>query len=233
MGINLKVKCVNNGRYNVFVITDDEYITNTITHGYEWDGWMRKDVEEYYKEGTEILDIGANIGYNSLMFSDYGPVYAFEPLFHKVVQLNIDNNNLKHKMYSVPIALSNKNGTSIMYFPTSVPNTGLRNYGGSSMYTFDGTDYSTETKVECRRLDDIYEGVTSFMKIDVEGHELEVLKGAENTIKKFMPTILIEIHDFGENNEVHKHLKELGYTDPIERPECMFLYLAKDIFSTM
>jgi len=233
MGKALQVKCVHNGKYNVFVIVDDEYITNTITHGYEWDGWMREDVEKCYKDGTEILDIGANIGYNSLMFSDYGPVYAFEPLFHKIVQLNIDNNNLKHKMYSVPIALSNKNDTSTMYFPTSVPNTGLRNYGGSSMYTFDGTDYSTETKVDCRRLDDIYKGVTSFMKIDVEGHELEVLKGAENTIKKFMPTILIEIHDFNENNEVHKYLKELGYTDPIERPECMFLYRAKDIFSTM
>src|SRR6056300_1904321 len=145
MGINLKVKCVNNGTYNVFVITDDEYITNTITHGYEWDGWMRKDVEEYYKEGTEILDIGANIGYNSLMFSDYGPVYAFEPLFHKVVQLNVENNKLKHNMYVSPIALSDENKTIDMYFPNAVEETGLRNYGGSSTQKTDGMDESTKT----------------------------------------------------------------------------------------
>jgi len=232
MTTTLQVKCVNNGKYNVFFIADDEYIGPTIAAGYEWDGWMRKDIEKYYKDGTEILDIGANIGYNSLMFSDYGPVYAFEPLFHKVVQLNAENNNLKHKMYSVPIALSNKDEIVNMYFPNCVENTGLRNYGGSSMYTFQGTDYTTETKVVTKKLDDIYTGSTSFIKIDVEGHEMQVLKGAENTIKKFMPTILIEIHDF-ENSEVPKYLKSLGYDDPEPRPDVMFLYRAKDILSTM
>ena len=233
MGFELKVKCVNNGKYDVFVIADDEYITNTILHGYEWDGWMREDVKKCYKEGTEILDVGANIGYNSLMFSDYGPVYSFEPLFHEIVKMNAQNKTLKHEMHPVPVALSNENKTTKMYLAQKVQETGLRNYGGSSMYTFEGTDYSTETDVQCCRLDDIYRGVTSFIKIDVEGHELEVLKGAKNTIKRCNPSILIEIHDFDENNEVHKYLKELGYADPKERPECMFLYLAKDIFSTI
>ena len=166
------------------------------------------------------------------MFSDYGPVYAFEPLFHKIVKLNIENNTLKHMMYSIPIALSDKDEEVNMYFPNVVKHTGLRNYGGSSMYAFEGTDYTTETKVTCKRLDDIYKGATSFMKIDVEGHEIQVLKGAENTIKKYMPTILVEIHDF-ENSEVPKFLKTLGYHDPEPRPECMYLYRAKDIFSTM
>jgi len=229
---SLQVKCVNNGKYNVFIIADDEYISHTIASGHEWDGWMRKDVAECFKEGTEILDIGANIGYNSLMFSDYGPTYAFEPLFHKIVQLNIDNNKLKHKMYSIPFALSDKNDVVDMYLPNAVKNTGLRNYGGSSMYTFEGTDYTTETKVDCKRLDDIYIGKTSFIKIDVEGHELEVLKGAENTIRRCMPTILIEIHNF-EKSEVPIFMKSLGYDNPESRPEFMFLYRAKDIFSTI
>jgi hypothetical protein len=93
-------------------------------------------------------------------------------------------------------------------------------------------DESTKTTVSCHRLDDIYKGRVSLIKIDVEGHELEVLKGAENTIKKYMPTLLIEIFDF-ENNEVPKYLKSLGYDDPEERPEHVYLYRAKDIFSTM
>ena len=232
MGTQLQVKCVNNGKYNVFFIADDEYIGPTISAGYEWDGWMRSDVKDCYTEGTEILDIGANIGYNSLIFSDYGPTYAFEPLFHKVVQLNINNNKLNHKMYCVPLALSNENKIVDMYFPKKVNATGLRNYGGSSMYVSEGTDLETKARVNCRKLDDIYKGVTSFMKIDVEGHELEVLKGAENTIKTCNPSILIEILDF-EESEVPKYMKELGYKDPESRPEHMFLYRAKDIFSTM
>ena len=70
MSSELKIDLVrvNNGRYTVFVIENDEYIGPVIARGYEWDGWMRKDIQEYYKEGTEILDIGANIGYNALMF---------------------------------------------------------------------------------------------------------------------------------------------------------------------
>lgn len=231
MGVTLQVKCVNNGKYNVFFMANDEYIGPTIASGYEWDGWMRKDVESFYKEGTEILDIGANIGYNSLMFSDYGPVYAFEPLFHTIVQLNIDNNNLKHNMYIIPIALSDKREDVPMYLPTQTPK-GYRNYGGSSIHFTDQQDSETKTNVPCHRLDDIYKGVTSFIKIDVEGHELQVLKGAENTIKKFMPTILIEIHDF-ENSEVPNYLKSLGYDEPEPRPDVMFLYRAKDILSTM
>ena len=231
MGTTLQVKCVNNGKYNVFVISNDEYIAPTIAAGYEWDEWMRYDIEELYKEGTEILDIGANIGYNSLMFSDYGPVYAFEPLFHKIVQMNVDNNKLKHKMYVIPVALSDKQENIDMYLPVQTKK-GHRNYGGSSIHFSNELDPETKTNVPCHRLDDIYKGVPSFIKIDVEGHEMQVLKGAENTIKKYMPTILIEIHDF-ENSEVPKYLKSLGYEDPESRPDVMFLYRAKDIFSTM
>jgi FkbM family methyltransferase len=223
MSRTLQVKCVNNGKYNVCYMADDEYIGPCIARGYEWDGWMREDLEKYYKDGTDILDIGANIGYNTLMFSDYGPVYAFEPLFHKVTIMNVENNNLKNSVYVVPVALSDKNENKHMYFPKAVKQTGLRNYGGSSIQKTEGMDESTKTEIECRRLDDVYKGVPSVIKIDVEGHELEVLKGAENIIKKYMPTLLIEIFDF-ENNEVPKYLKSLGYGDPEERPEHVYLY---------
>jgi hypothetical protein len=59
-----------------------------------------------------------------------------------------------------------------------------------------------------------------------------VLKGAENTIKKYTPMILVELFDF-ENNKAAKYLKSLGYDDPEERPEHVYLYRANDIFSTI
>ena len=62
--IHLNLKNTNNGKYNVFIIADDEYIGPTINAGCEWDGWMREDIQKYYTPGTEIFDIGANIGYN-------------------------------------------------------------------------------------------------------------------------------------------------------------------------
>lgn len=232
--INLVVNCINNGRYNVFTIADDEYIGPTINSGHEWDGWMREDVQKYYVPGTEIFDIGANIGYNSLMFSDYGPVYAFEPVYHKIVDLNIENNNLKHQIHSIPIALSNNSETVNMYLPNKVKTTGLRNYGGTSIHVDEGTDHSNKTGVMCRRLDDIYydKGNVSFIKLDVEGHELQVLEGAKKVITKNLPTILVELIDY-ENSKVPSFLKDLGYTmDPIERPEKMFLFPSPRTYST-
>jgi FkbM family methyltransferase len=219
----LIVKCIHNGKYNVFTIADDEYIGPTINAGYEWDGWMRKDLERYYKKGTDIIDIGANIGYNALMFSDYGPVHAYEPLFHKIVKMNIEKNILKNTIELKPYALSDKTQTIPMYYPNSVNTTGLRNYGGSSMYLKEWSDESSKTDVECHRLDDVYTGIPSIIKIDVEGHELEVLKGAEQIIRKYKPTILIEIFEF-EKNEVSKFIKTLGYGTPEERPEHVYLY---------
>ena len=47
---------------------------------------MRETVKNLYKPGTDLLDIGGNIGYNALMFSDYGPVHSYEPVFHSIIE---------------------------------------------------------------------------------------------------------------------------------------------------
>ena len=224
---------VNNGIYNVFVIEDDEYIGPAIARGYEWDGWMRRDIQENYKPGTDILDIGANIGYNTLMFSDYGPVHTFEPVYDEIVDMNIKNNNLKNQVKLYDCALSNVECVSTMYIPQrGCTYENKINYGGTSMCMHEERFGNQMVHAQCKRLDDIYDGIPSIIKIDVEGHELQVLEGAINTIKTHMPMILIEIHNF-ENSEIPKFLENLGYGTPIERPEVMFLYRAKDISSIM
>ena len=222
--MDLKLLKINNGIYDVTVIANDEYIGPSIIQGHEWDRWMRREARLYHKPGTHILDIGANIGYNMLMFSDYGPVIAFEPVFHQIVKMNVENNTLRHQVQVVKCALSDVKELREMNIPVHgcESNTHI-NYGGASLYTSE-TVKTTPITVNCERLDDIYDGVPSLMKIDVEGHELNVLKGATETIKKHKPAILIEIHDFTEENEVHVYLKSLGYDDPIKKPEAIYLY---------
>ena len=53
----LSVKCVNNGKYNVFTIADDEYIRPVIEAGYEWDGWMREDVNITYQVQKYLISV--------------------------------------------------------------------------------------------------------------------------------------------------------------------------------
>ena len=233
MALEVNLIGVNNGIYKVAVIKDDEYIGPTIASGNEWNGWMRPDIEKYYKPGTDIIDVGANIGYNTLMFSDYGPVHSFEPVYYQIVDININNNNLKNNVYIYNSALSNEEREDTMYIPErGCANSDKKNYGETSLIKQKEKIGNKTIDVKCQRLDDVYTGTPSIIKIDVEGHELQMLEGAVNIIKTNMPTILIEICDY-ENSEIPKFLKDLGYDEPEKRPEHMFLYRAKDIFSTM
>ena len=221
--MKLRYELVSNGIYDIYVISDDEYIGPSIARGHEWDGFMRRDVRMLHKPGTDIIDIGANIGYNTLLFSDYGPVLSFEPLYGELVELNVKNNILRYPVQVIPCALSDEKSITKIYIPSRGCQSNVINYGGTSFHHQDemrgeGVD------VHCERLDDIYTGVPSFIKIDVEGHELQVLKGASETIKKHKPAILIEIHNFSEDSETHQYLKSLGYGDPEERPEAIFVY---------
>ena len=131
--MEISVNRVNNGIYDVHVISDDEYIGPMIARGHEWDRWMRRDVRRWHVPGTEILDIGANIGYNTMMFSDYGPVVAFEPVFHKIVELNVKSNALRYGVQVIPCALSDEKTVSTIHIPSrGCESNTLINYGGAS-----------------------------------------------------------------------------------------------------
>jgi FkbM family methyltransferase len=80
----------------------------------------------------------------------------------------------------------------------------------------DDCDYSQiyEVAVPRRKLDDYDFDAVGFIKIDVEGHELSVLRGASNTIERHRPLMLIEIEDRHKPNaicNVHSFLGNLGY----------------------
>ena len=223
----LQTHIVQVGKYTVSVISDDLYIRHTLTHGVEWDNWMRNDLPLMYKPGTDILDIGANIGFNTLMFSDYGPVHSFEPLFHKVVSQNVLQNTLNNPVKVYPFALSDVDSDVLIYLPKPQDH-GLTNYGGSSMTPSSMHDLDKSTMVQTVRLDVVYQGHPSIIKLDVEGHEYKVLLGAENTIRTYKPSMYIEIFDF-ETSPIIPFLKEIGYNIILTRPEHNYLFIFKTL----
>jgi len=199
-------------KYNVYVMDDDEFVGAQIrTTGKLWEEWISDEVKKYYKEGTDILDIGANIGTHTLLFSEIGPVHSFEPLYHAVVTQNVKSNSLKNPVKVYPYALSDEAQVRNMYLPRRMPH-GLKNYGGSSMHLNETAAHSsTPVPVECKTLDEVYNGVPSVIKMDVENHEPYVLRGAINTIKTHKPAIITEISNY-ETSEVPKILQSFGYT---------------------
>jgi FkbM family methyltransferase len=160
-----------------------------------WEGGL---IEEACNILTTIdnpvfFDIGANLGSFTLL-KLYIPnlhVVAFEP-FKKVAELlrvNTILNNIQDSVDIYEIALSNYKGESLL--KCCYKSSGMSTLGEK----FESLPYVTEL-VKVDTLDDFLKEhpvvKIDFMKMDTEGSELNILKGAEETIRKFKPIILVE-----------------------------------------
>ena len=144
----------------------------------EFEKGERSILAKLIKKGDTVLDIGANIGFHSLLFSrlvgEKGMVYAFEPFPENFALLkkNIEINNIKN-MKPIQKAVSDKEGTERLY---------VDKYSNAShsFYTPDAKEFM---EVETIKLDG-FEIKTDFIKIDVEGAERKVLKGMIKLIER-------------------------------------------------
>lgn len=157
------------------------------------------------------LDIGANIGNHSLFFDQFFEgVYAFEP--HPLTFQLLKINSLLGKNISVEnVGLSDKKEDAIIYNePYSL--------GGSSIHPIGAIHALQSHRIALEKLDEmkhLWNKKIHLIKIDVEGHELQVLKGGAGLIKKNMPIIMFEQHlrDFTPNgNKVLDMIKLFGYS---------------------
>ncbi|HEY4282988.1 MAG TPA: FkbM family methyltransferase [Chthoniobacterales bacterium] len=158
--------------------------------------------------GREVaIDVGANVGFYALRMSGlFTRVYAFEindDLTHDLAAANPGNIEIIH------VGLSSEAGQAVLYIPIL---NGMPLPGWASLAPNNCPDTSVhQTKpVEIRTLDSFNIESVSFIKIDVEGHELHVLRGATRTLSTHRPTILVEIKT--ENlDAVFRLLSELDY----------------------
>jgi len=151
------------------------------------------------------LDIGANIGNHSVYFSKlFSKVRSFEPnpQSFKLLQINTEN----YKNISVSnFGLSNQRCLARFF-------TSKSNIGGSSLHGESGDEIRVQLEV-IDELDFDNQNI-SFIKIDVEGNELQVLEGGENLFKESLPVVAFEqhAHEFlqGESPVINK-LRAFGY----------------------
>lgn len=179
-------------------------------------------LDRFISNNSVVLDIGANYGYYTRQFSSLvgnkGKVYSFEPIFEtyqclKYVKhkLNWDNVNVFN------YALGNINDDCEMVVP--LDNNGSEVLGLAHLSGDHGNGHANSYQVQIRCLDDLHlklKGL-AFIKCDVEGSELKVIKGAQSTLKKFMPILLIEIEEEylnrlqASSNDIFSYLFSLGY----------------------
>ena len=145
-----------------------------------------------------VLDIGANIGAHSVYLGQHRTVWAFEPqrTTFDILQTNVKNNCREGSVECFNFGLSDKTGNAQMMKadPRNIAATGIGTGG---------------EVISVRQLDSVWNEhgrpKIAFVKIDVEGHEVQVFKGGVECLKNI--PILFEDH----TGEATKYLVKLGY----------------------
>ncbi len=154
--------------------------------------WAEKVINK--QKNPYFYDVGANIGYYSLVIgSKKIPTLSFEPVGNtfRCLKKNIKINNLSN-VKAVKIALSDIPGESqINVYSSSGNNSIVKRV----IPVGHELKYLRKEKIKLETIDNIsqqYNAIPTFIKIDVEGFEKNVINGAQKTINKYKPVILFE-----------------------------------------
>jgi FkbM family methyltransferase len=179
-------------------------------------------VGEFTDKYKDAIDIGVYRGVYSYKLSQYFKhVHSFEPnpLLYPYLEKNLTKIIKNISLYN--FALSDTNGETHLKLPARSKSIFKDNIeelfklGAASIHIENKfTDYK-KVLVKMKRLDDIkFESKIGFIKIDVEGHEIEVIKGGRETIIKNKPVLLIEIEKRHSNRSVEEsinYINKYGY----------------------
>jgi FkbM family methyltransferase len=152
-------------------------------------------LDRYLKAGMTFFDAGANDGIYTVFAAERvgreGVVYTFEPSQREMSRLrhNLALNQLSARIF--PMALADFNGTAEL---------DVAGYGHEGLNTLGAFAYDVEggrqEMVEVARLDDVIDREPverlDAIKIDVEGAELRLLRGAEATLRRYRPVLIFE-----------------------------------------
>jgi FkbM family methyltransferase len=159
-----------------------------------------------------FIDVGANVGVYSIMLSaeKQANSFAFEPIpeTFKILETNVKINNLENKIKIFNIGLGKERNKIKFFSNLDVSNHVISNQEvtGENVITLDISP-----------LDDLSISEPVCMKIDVEGFEMEVLKGANSLLKsKSLNAIIIELNGSGlkygvKDIDIHNYLLNYGF----------------------
>ena len=173
--------------------------------------FMKDVIFKYVKPGDVCLDIGAHVGMYTiplaLRIGLDGQVISFEPnekCFNALLR-NISFNNLKN-VTALRMAISSKD-TKIPFYCR--PDTDQHSIYEKTPFATPKGQYTIE--VEAARIDTLVSNGTipkpDFIKIDIEGGEIEAIHGLKDTAK-YVRAIVVEVHE--------KRLQAAGYTNPFD-----------------
>jgi FkbM family methyltransferase len=161
-----------------------------LTKNLKYDRLTRIILKKYVKRNYNCIDVGCHKGEILDLILDYAPEgkhYAFEPIPYLYDELK---NKYKYKAEIFPYALSDNSGETTFHLIKNAPA-----YSGIKRRRYDITNPEIEEiKVDLKTLDEIIplNEKIHLIKIDVEGGDFGVLKGAKNLLKMNKPIVIFE-----------------------------------------
>lgn len=183
------IKCKTSLGFEIYVNSKDPLIGKPISNGKVYEETISNIFVKFLKKGMTLLDIGANVGWYSLLtahsLEDKCNIYAFEPFsFNSKLLLASKAKNNFHSINVIQAAAGEETG--IVGFGATGSN------GECKKLTNDIDLILNSNTVNMVKIDDIINEKIDLIKIDIEGSEYKALKGSINLIKENLPTIFSE-----------------------------------------
>ncbi|MDC0968021.1 FkbM family methyltransferase [Alphaproteobacteria bacterium] len=162
---------------------------------------MKFLISKYLKKDMNVLDCGSNIGfypiYQRNIIGNNSKIFCFEPddRNYELLKKNIDSFDKSQNtfIYKKGLAENNEEKNIII---TDESNLNTISTGNDEKF-FSKYKVNELKKIECISIDSFIAQINTnidFIRMDIEGYEVEVLRGMRNTLSKMKPRILIEIH---------------------------------------
>ena len=208
-------------RLNRHIVMECNFCTGygVWSEGTRYEGMFADYFRNILKPGMTFVDVGTNVGYYTLLAAPIlggaGNIHCFEPVseIYEMLRANLDRNRINMAVAN-RLIISDSGGPKTIHL---APND---NCGAASVSIIQRDDDRSET-VEATTLDDYVRlravPRVDVVKIDAEGHEMAVLKGARTVLREKKPALLVEVRDrllrqSGTSRaELYDFLKELGY----------------------
>lgn len=197
---------------SVFHTNANDHIFRLITATRDfYESELLSELAAYLHPDDLVIDIGANIGNHTLYFSSICKcnVISFEPNPPAVDILvkNIIANNLSDRVTIFNCGLGEHDGKIV-----AAPDNDINNLGSTHF------SIGSDDGICLKRLDDFkFASAVKLIKIDVEGMEIDVLRGASETLRASNAVLCIECDEVHMFDEIFKYLKQFGYTPLISR----------------
>ncbi|WP_407530932.1 FkbM family methyltransferase [Methylobacterium oryzisoli] len=176
-----------------FLVTERDHISENIAQSGDWEPHLYAFAEMVLGPESNVVDLGANLGYHTVGLARLvprGEVFAFEPLTHCFAQLqmNVVANGLGN-VRAFKMAATDTTGATIeMEAIDAGPAGGFVNIGRTAIGRGGDAAFTV-------RLDDLVLPPIAFVKIDVQGAEVEALTGMRALIARDRPVLFVEIED--------------------------------------